>query len=443
MISHTKLAILLSLTLGLTMIAESASAQGLADSSWPMFQHDAQHSGRSDDFRGPRPAPGQKPFEQWKAKLRSRLRGAPAIDASGNVAVGNGKNPLSGFDSATGTQLWQSTNHRAGHADRSQPAAADNGFVYIGARDNKIWGVDPTSTPLSSWTYKAMHDGDITTPPTIGQDGTIYMGSEALGAGWLFAIDPVTHLPKWQAPGHVVLRGSLKNASPALVKCEDIEEADLMPFTNCHDGAGNRIPNRDGILLVSIKTEAIALHPHTGAEIWRVTLAKKGYGSRHPCFAPVVSNDGKTAYFNSKEGLWALDVRDGSPVWSSPFVPKDGQMIQSAAALGADGTLYFGASKKKSATFWALNPDASVRWQHDHSVRGKYSNNQAAVDMDGYVYVSFGKYVFGFDGADGTVLWEIRNRGSIQSGIALGEDDSLYYGSGKYLVKLVSSDPGS
>ena len=323
MIYVNKLVLALSLALGITALAglnTPAAAQALADSAWPMFQHDAQHSGRSN-VQGPRPDPGKVPFEAWKAKLRSRLRGAPAIDASGNVAVGNGKNPLSGFDPDTGAELWQSTNHNAGHADRSQPAAADNGVVYMGARDNKIWAVDPTNNPLSSWTYKAMHDGDITTPPTIGQDGTIYMGSEALGAGWLFAIDPTTKQPKWPAPGHVVLRGSLKNASPALVRCDDIEDADLNQFGNCHDGVGNRLPNRDAIVLASIKTEAIALQPHTGQEIWRRTLAKKGYGSRHPCFAAVVSNDGKTAYFNSKEGLYALDPVDGSLVWDSPFVP--------------------------------------------------------------------------------------------------------------------------
>ncbi|MBI84186.1 MAG: hypothetical protein CMJ81_13375 [Planctomycetaceae bacterium] len=123
-------------------------------------------------------------------------------------------------------------------------------------------------------------------------------------------------------------------------------------------------------------------------------------------------------------------------------------MIQSPAALGSDGTLYFGASKKKSVTFWALNPDETVKWQYDHIVRGKYSNNQAAVDSGDFVYGAFGKYVFAFDGAGHSaggsqVLWQIRNRGSIQSGVMLGGDESLYFGSGKYLIKLVSRDPAS
>ncbi len=393
----------------------TAAVAGLANSAWPMFNHDAQHSGRTD-VSGPQ---GPTPSIAWFSKTRSRLRATVAVDAANHVFVPNGKNPISAFDQTTGVEVWESSNHKGGHADRSSPAVNDLGVVYQGARDNDLWAVD-TTTGAVNWRYHVPHDGDVTTPPTIASDGTIYMGSEALGAGYLYAMDP-GGLPKWPVggnvveDGHIVLRGSLKNASPCL----------------SHD---------EQTVFVSIKTEAIAVDAATGEEVWRVELANKGYGSRHPNYAPVMSNDGTRVYFHSRNGMHALDPATGATIWV--FLPVDKQQIQSAPAIGADGTIYFGASKKKSSHFYALDPvDGSVKWKHIHSEKGRYRNNQAAIGADGKIYVGFGKVVFAFaEGGDGVggsdLIWSMLVPGKIDAGVIIGGPGELYLGAGKNLFKI-------
>ena len=422
----------IAIAIAIAGAAEVADA-GLADSAWPMFQHDAQHSGRTD-VAGPQ---GNVKIA-WKQKTRSRLKGTVSVGTAGQIFVPNGKNPLSAFDAATGAELWQSSNHNGGHADRSSPAVSDTGVVYVGARDNDLWACN-VATGQVNWRYHVPHDGDVTTPPTIASDGTIYMGSEALGAGWLYAMDP-DGLPKWTIGGnvvgdngdpndaHVVLRGSFKNASPALSKDEST-------------------------VFVSTKRDAIAIRASDGYELWRAEIADKGFGSRHPNYAATVSNDGSKVYFPSKEGLWALNPTNGSSIWL--FVPENGEEIKSAAAIGADGdgTIYIGASKKKTKTFYALNPlDGSIKWKHQHTNKGKFSNNQAAIGSDGKVYVGLGKFVFCFDGqGDGSggsrLLWSLPLAGKIDAGVIIGKpemgDDPngpekgvLYVGAGKNLWKI-------
>jgi outer membrane protein assembly factor BamB len=171
-----------------------------------------------------------------------------------------------------------------------------------------------------------------------------------------------------------------------------------------------------------------------------VEIANKGFGSRHPNYAPVVSNDGTKVYFQSKEGLWALDPTTGAAIWL--FVPDDREEIKSAPSIGADGTIYIGASKKKSRHVYALDPaDGSITWEYAAPNKGKFSNNQAAIGADGKVYIGLGKVVFCLDGAgngDGTtdLLWALPLPGKIDAGVVIGDGGSLYVGAGKNLWKI-------
>lgn len=391
---------------GLTVLSTGPAMAGLADSPWPMFQHDPQHSGRTD-VNGPQ---GPTPKVIWSSKTVSRLRASVSMGPDGRIFVPNGKNPLSAYDPGSGIQLWESTRRKGGLADRSQPAVSDDGVVYIGARDNDLWACDRTNGDVN-WRYHVTFDGDVTTPPTIATDGTIFMGSDALGAGWLFGMNP-DGTEKWMA----VLQGSLKNSSPALSPDEQI-------------------------VYVSIKTAAIALDANTGAEIWRTPFVGKGYGGRRPNFAPAVSNDGAQVYFISRDGLYGLDANTGVILWL--FTPLNKQRFESAPAIGADGTIYIGASKGKNSTFYALDPvDGTIRWSHDHLEKGHYANNQPAIGADGKVYVAVGKVLYAFDGdGDGVggsdLLWQLLIPGRFDSGVIIGAEGVLYVGSGKFLWKII------
>ncbi len=407
---------------------------GLANSAWPMFQHDAQHTGRTD-VNGPQ---GPTPVIAWEFKAKSGHKSSPVVGEDGTLYVPNGKFLLVAVDPDTALPIWNVDligaigKGKVGLPDRSQPAVSDTGTIYQGARDNNLWATLPNGQV--DWFFHVPFDGDVTMSPTIAQDGTIYMGSEALSKGWFYAMNP-DGTTKWAdsayiEDGRFTTGGSLKNVSAAL----------------------NTTETR---VFASNKIDAIAIDAANGDEIWRCEIADKGPGSRQPNFSPVVYNDGvsdQIVLFNSKDGLWAFDPNAGpgfdcTPLWQ--FVPPNPvdkskkEEILSAAALGADGTIYVGASKgKKSSTLYALDPaDGSIIWKHEHIDRGTYNNSQAAVGADGTVYVSHGKFVHAFDGAgDGgggsVVKFQIPIKGKMKTGPIIGAPGVLYVPAGKRIYKV-------
>ena len=401
----TSRAIALVATLAGLAAPTSSTAVGLADTVWPMFQHDPQHTGRAD-VSGPQ---GPDIQIEWAYKGRSKWRGGLSVGEDGMIYAPNSRGPLIGVDPILGEKVCGFQGPSGQLGDRSQPAIADDGTVYIGARDNDLHSFQ-SDCDIRNWRFSVPKDGDVTTPPTIGPDGTIYMGSGALGAGWFYAMNP-DGTPKW-----LNITGlGIENMSPALSL----------------DGS---------TVFVNLKREALAIDTTTGLDVWRVPIAQKGFNKKAN-YSPVVLSDGSAVLFNSKEGLWALDPTDGSEVWR--FVPPGDQELKSAPALGADNTIYFGASrKKKNSTFYALDPsDGSIIWKHQHIDRGRYDNNQAVVGADGKVYVPHGRLLFAFDGAgDGNggsvVLWSMFFRGRFESGAVIGGPGVLYFAAGKYLHKL-------
>lgn len=417
----------------LALAAPSAAVAGLANSVWPMFQHDAQHTGRAD-VNGPVSA---TPQLAWEFKAKSGHKSSPVVGEDGTVYVPNGKLLLVAVDGATGLPIWLVDlksaigKGKVGLPDRSQPAVSDTGTIYQGARDNNLWATLPDGTV--DWFFHVPFDGDVTMSPTIAQDGTIYMGSEALSKGWFYAMNPdgTVKWPDsaWIEDGRFTTGGSLKNSSAALSTDE------------------TRV-------FVSNKVDAFAIDAATGDQIWKCEIATTGEGSRQPNFSPVVYNDGvadQLVLFNSKEGLWALDPNAGpgydcSPSWlfvpPNPVEKSQKEDIKSAPAIGPDGTIYVGASRKKSSTLYALNPaDGSILWKHEHTDKGSYNNNQPVVGADGTVYVSHGKVVHAFDGAgDGNggsvVKFQMLVKGKMKTGPIIGEAGALYVPAGKRVFKI-------
>ncbi|HUB08835.1 MAG TPA: choice-of-anchor D domain-containing protein, partial [Myxococcales bacterium] len=92
---------------------------------------------------------------------------------------------------------------------------------------------------------------------------------------------------------------------------------------------------------------------------------------------PGQSNDG-IAYVGNVDGLHALDVRTGAEVSGWPFkTPSD---VDSAPAIGGDGTIFFGTA---DGTFYAVNPDGTQRYKF--SAQGRISSSPA-IGPDGTVF---------------------------------------------------------
>ncbi len=101
---------------------------------------------------------------------------------------------------------------------------------------------------------------------------------------------------------------------------------------------------------------------------------------------------------------------------------QTGGKITAGAAIGADGTIYFGAQDRK---VYALNPDGSLKWTYTHNYPIYYAS--PAIGQDGTIYIGADK-VLALN-PDGTLKWAyggINITGLINASPAIGQDGTIY-----------------
>lgn len=391
------------------------SPTGPVDSAWPMFQHDAQHTGRSP-LEGPtcsdvlwtrKITPGQS--------LSQVAIGPAAPGGHGTVYLPVSKRPICAIEPVGGTVLWCNTPDVGKLPDYSSPALAVDGLLYVGTRDNDLWAISIPGPAESiapvAWRQKVCSDGDVTTPPTIREDGVVYMGSDSLGAGSLFAMCPgTTRQVKWcRNP----LRdgfdgGGLKNVSPTLSP----------------DGTRLYV-TFNGSFLASFDAT-------TGAERWRVRLDNFRNNFRGANYTPVYDSAASAIYVGFDDGVWRVteitDPGTGQPTASVSllYATPDEQGLFSPPALdAATGTLYFGASRGRRSAFYAVGTDGQLKWKKD-VVKGRFRNLPPAVDGAGRVYFAISKRVYAVDGATGATIWT-KDVVSPVGGSPVIDDGRLYF----------------
>jgi len=397
----------------------TADPLGPNPGSWPVFQFDLQHTGRS-------PVAGPTCNKVlWTTKLKGKVFSAPTLvqSAAGepeSLFVPVGKVPVCALDPATGAVRWCGTDDPGKSVDRSAPAVGNGHLLYVGTRDNDLWAIDvrtPGNAPAEAgarasgakasvaWRQKICTDGDVTTPPTIGHNGTVYMGSDSLGAGTLMAMCPgEQRQPKWCINP---IGGGIRNASPAL------------------SPSGDR-------LYVTIGGAALgAFDPETGAEFWRAQLEPPGSVGRAPNYAPVVHPTTGMIYIGTKKGIWKIERQTNPETGKETGVAQllfstgaASQRVYSPPALDiTNNTLVFGASRGSDSTLYAVGLDGVLKWQRA-GLTGRFRNNPPVLDKDGRVFVAFAKSLYAFS-PTGSTLWALDGLTSYSSSPILA-DGTLY-----------------
>jgi outer membrane protein assembly factor BamB len=345
----------------------SGGSVGLADSPWPMFRQNLNHTGVSPYDTSLNPGK-----LKWTFTTGGRLDlSSPVIGPNETVYIGSQDCKLVAINE-DGTQKWNFTTN--GSIDGAAAISSD-GTIYVGSRNHKLYAINPNGT--EKWNFTT---GDTiwTSSPVIGGDGTIYIG--CYDDSKLYAINSDGSL-RW-----TYTTGGGIRSTPAI----------------SHDGT---------IYIGSRDRKLYAINPD-GSQKWSYTTP--GY----VLSSPAIGSDG-TIYVGSYDTdptFHAINP-DGTKKWS--FIA--GSSVFSSPAIGSDGVIYFGTH----LYIYALYPDGNQKWKLS-TVATVHSS--PAIGSDGTIYVGAHRNVLAIN-PDGTEKWNFATGDTtILSSPAIGSDGTIYIG---------------
>jgi outer membrane protein assembly factor BamB len=247
----------------------------------------------------------------------------------------------------------------------SAPALAQDGTLYFGADDAKVYAVQSSSGSLK-WAFALPDDSITDSSPALGADGTVYIGSDK---GTLYALDGQ--------------RGSLK-----------------WSFKAIGEVSGAPAIGMDGTAYIcalnSAKTESVtyAINGQSGLQRWAVSHASQSAPSVAIGLDGTVYGSG-VALASLIDGValeqsamvWAMDGLTGIQKWEQGLEP--GSPGVTAVTVDASGILYVQSERPIAlggvGKLSALEPLAGrIQWEF---ATGGSSNSSPAMGVDGTVYV--------------------------------------------------------
>jgi outer membrane protein assembly factor BamB len=340
-----------------------------------MFRFEPQHRGRS-----PYRLPAQKPEIRWTFETAGPITSSPALSSDGLVFVGSHDGRLHAID-RQGKLRWS---FATGDLIFSSPALSASGAIYVGSDDDFLYALDGKNGK-SLWKLRAGNCAqtlgvgpdasrcDVDGGPTIGLDGTIYFGGDAVYAvnpngdlRWRFATGGHVSTAPAVMPDGTVIAGSMDNNLYAINK----DGTKRWDFRARGDVESSPAIEEDGtIYFGSDDNKLYAISP-LGQIVWAFST---GDDIRA---APAIGRDG-TVYVGSFDGLFYAVHRDGTPAWTF----RTGDRILSSALVDAAGAILFGSQDDR---LYCLEPDGKLRWSVE---LGGDVDSSPILAADGTIYV--------------------------------------------------------
>jgi len=227
---------------------------------WPMFRHDASHSGSSTTT-----APTTTEV-LWTYQTDFIISSSPAV-SHGRVYIGSWDRNIYCFGMDNGTRLW---NYSIGSEITSSPAVV-NGNVYVGSQDTYLYCLDAIDGSFL-WSFKTGFI--IDTSPTV-VDEKVYFGSSD---GSLYCLHTQDGSLVWEYETN-----SAFVSSPAVFD--------------------------EKVYVGIVNGDFTCLNSLTGEVLWVFPTTSGIYS------APTVDN-GKIYFGANDENVYCLNAQNGSLIWS-------------------------------------------------------------------------------------------------------------------------------
>jgi outer membrane protein assembly factor BamB len=340
-----------------------------------MFRFDPQHRGRS-----PYRLPSQKPETRWTFETGGPITSSPALSSDGLIVVGSHDGRLIAVD-RQGKLRWSLA---TGDLIFSSPAISAFGAVVVGSDDDFLHAVD-LKNGKALWKLRSgtcaqtVGTGpeasrcDVDGGPTIGLDGTMYFGGDAV-----YAVNASGELRwRFQTAGHVstapaimpdgtVVAGSMDNTFYAINR----DGSKRWDFRARGDIESSPAIEEDGTIYFGADDNKLYALSPLGQIVWAFSTGDDIRAT------PAIGRDG-TVYVGSFDGLFYAVRRDGTAAWTF----RTGDRILSSALVDTAGAILFGSQDDR---LYCLEPDGKLRWSVE---LGGDVDSSPILASDGTIYV--------------------------------------------------------
>ena len=317
--------------------------------------------------------------EIWKTKVsnpdyslpvssHASLYTSPAISTDGTIYVGSNDGYLHAINSG-GTKKWS---YNAGYPLQSSPMIDSSGAIYFGAGTKMFSIGDGDTSYYAKWLAPFDTSGNINSSPALGQNGTLYFGSDdgkVYGINrktgeyvWAYdanitspaGINPIYTSPSVDSSNNVIigngsymngelyyLDGSNNDGSKIWSNTYDIN---IGPFYNT---VAINDANNTFYLSTIAYVYAIDRTSVSGAEKWKFRKANCYYTS------PVIDANGKILFCSlnarTSYGYLHMITDNGNTYtedWMIELSTSDKGRL-SPPVIGSDGTIYISSTANK------------------------------------------------------------------------------------------------
>ncbi len=333
---------------------------GVADTPWPMYQHDPQHTGRSP-FLGPT----HQPKLLWSFHLPdcSGINGGMSIALDGDLLISKG-GCLHKFDPVTRELLWT---YPHGGNSGSTPLVGDDGNIYWGYQQ-VIEKISPDGERI--WGALLSPNMFFNSSATFGMDGNLYYVHNAL-----WSSTPSGGL-RWYIPYGIFGAGE----DPAIALDGTIY------------GGGSYTP--------------LCAYTPNGEIKWCVDYTFGGEDR-----TPAVAQSGEI-YVATQSGAMMAVNPDGTIEWEyKPDHTHWDASIPNGFAIAPDGSIREFIIDITAHYLYAINEEGQYLWHitfptNELTGLAPISTSPILVDRDGNTFLCTGNSRCYGIGPDGSELWE-------------------------------------